>query len=74
MDFKWCDAYLLDAIFVTFFKCQDFVCTLLSVVNLFPSLLLLLFEKGDSIGQKLGVTLNAEHGKQSKVVSCFYFP
>ena len=49
----------MDTVFVTLFQRQDLVCPLLRVVDLLPSLLLFLFEKGNSIGQKLGVSLDA---------------
>ena len=54
------ETYLLNAIFVALLQRQDFVRSLLSVVDLFPSLLLLLLKQGDSVREQLGITLNAE--------------
>ena len=50
--------YLLDAVFIALFEGQDLVGTLLCVINFFPSLLFLLLEQGDTIGQKLGIPLD----------------
>ena len=52
-------AYLLNTVFVSLFKREDLISALLGIVNLFPSLILLLLKQGDSICQKLGITLNA---------------
>lgn len=52
--------YLLDAIFIALFEGQNLVGTLLRIVDFFPSLLLLLLEQGNTIGQKLGIPLNTD--------------
>ena len=52
-------AYLLNTVFVSLLKREDLISALLGIVNLFPSLILLLLKQGDSICQKLSVTLNA---------------
>ena len=51
--------YLLDAIFVAFLEREDLISALLGIVDLLPCLLLFLLEKGDTIGQQLGVSLDA---------------
>ena len=54
--------FLLDSVFVSLLKSEDLICTLLSIVNFLPRLILLLLQQGDAIGQELSVTLNAtEH-------------
>ena len=52
--------YLLDAVFIALFEGQNLVGTLLRIVDFFPSLLLLLLEQGNTIGQKLGIPLNTD--------------
>ena len=51
--------YLLDAIFVAFLEREDLISTLLGVIDLLPCLLLFLLEQGNTIGQQLGVSLDA---------------
>ena len=56
--FKWL-AYLLNSILVSLFKRKNFIRAFLGIINFLPSLVLFLLKQGDSICQKLGVTLNA---------------
>ena len=51
--------FLLDSVFVSLLQSEDLICTLLSIVNFLPCLILLLLKQGDTIGQELGITLNA---------------
>lgn len=44
-------AYLLDAVLISLFKREDLVRAFLSVIDLFPRLLLLLLEQSDTIGK-----------------------
>lgn len=53
--------YFLYAIFIALLKSQDLIRTLLRIVNLLPSLLLLLLEESDTVGQQLGVPLDTGH-------------
>ena len=57
--------YLLDAIFVAFLEREDLIGTLLGIIDLLPCLLLFLLEQGDTIGQQLGVSLDATEESQS---------
>ena len=56
--FEWL-AYLLNSILISFFKRENFIRALLGIIDFLPSLVLFLLKQGDSICQKLGVTLNA---------------
>jgi len=48
---KGTTTYLLNAILVTFLQGQNLIRSLLSVINLLPSLLFLLLKKGNAISQ-----------------------
>ena len=52
-------AYLLNFILVSLFKRENLIRALLGIIDFLPSLVLFLLKQGDSICQKLGVTLNA---------------
>lgn len=52
-------AYLLNSILVSLFKRENLIRALLGIIDFLPSLVLFLLKQGDSICQKLGVTLNA---------------
>jgi len=43
--------FLLDAVLISLFKREDLVRAFLSVIDLFPRLLLLLLEQSDTIGK-----------------------
>lgn len=51
--------YLLNSILVSLFKRENLIRALLGIIDFLPSLVLFLLKQGDSICQKLGVTLNA---------------
>ena len=55
---------LLDAVLVALLQREDLVRSLLSVIDLFPCLLLFLLQQGDTIGQQLGISLNTITGNQ----------
>ena len=52
-------AYLLNSVFVSLLKREDLIRAFLGIVNFLPSLIFFLLKQSDSIGQQLGVTLNA---------------
>ena len=43
--------FLLDTVFVSLLQSEDLICTLLSIVDFLPCLILLLLKQGDTIGQ-----------------------
>ena len=42
--------FLLDTVFVSLLQSEDLICTLLSIVDFLPCLILLLLKQGDAIG------------------------
>ena len=58
--------YLLDAVLIALLQRQDLIRALLCVIDLLPSLLLLLLEKGDTVGKQLGVPLDAAEQIKTK--------
>jgi hypothetical protein len=51
--------YLLDAVLVALLESKDFIGALLGVVDLLPSLHLLLLEERDTVCEQLSVALDA---------------
>ena len=51
--------YLLYTVLVALFECQNLIGTLLCIIDLLPCFLLFLLKKGDTVGQKLSISLNA---------------
>ena len=51
--------YLLNFFFVSLLQTRDVIGTLLGLLNLLPSFHLFLFEEGNTIGEQLGIALNA---------------
>lgn len=56
----------LDLLIVTLFEFHNFASTLTCLFNLFPRLHFLLLEQGDTIRQKLSVTLHTIEGKDKR--------
>jgi len=50
--------FLLNTVLITLLKCKDLIGTFLGVVNFFPCLIFFLLKQGDTICQKLSITLN----------------
>ena len=53
------DTYLLNLLFVPFLKTSDVARTFLGLLNFLPCLHFLLLQQSDTIGQQLGISLNA---------------
>ena len=63
--------YLLDAVFIALLERQDLICALLRVIDLLPCLLLFLLKQGNTIGEQLGIPLDAiDHKSQQVVNNC----
>lgn len=60
-DYK--SAYLLNFLFISLFKRENFVRALFGVINFLPCLHFFLLEQGDSVREELSVSLNAIKGK-----------
>ena len=50
--------YLLDFLLISFLKASDIPSPFLGLLNLSPCLHFLLFQKSNTIGQQLGITIN----------------
>ena len=54
------NAYLLHLLLVPFFEARDIIRPLLRLLNLFPRFHFFLLQKSDTVGQQLGVAVNAK--------------
>jgi hypothetical protein len=52
--------YLLHLLLVPFFEARDVVRPFLRFLNLFPRFHFFLLQKRDTVGQQLGITVNAK--------------
>ena len=50
---------LLDSLVVPLLETEDFLSTLLRLLNFLPCLKLFLFEEGNTVGEELGIAINA---------------
>ena len=53
------ETYLLHLLLIPFLQPSDVIRSLLSLLNLLPCLHFLLLQQSDTIGQQLGISLNA---------------
>ena len=56
--------YLLDALFIALLEGEDLIGSLLRVVDFLPSLHLFLLQKRNTVGEELGITLDASKKRE----------
>lgn len=55
---------LLNFLFIPLLQASDITSSLLGLLNLFPSFHFLLFKKGDSISEELGISFNTKNSQR----------